>query len=139
LTMPGALVPGCLYFCFLPESALALKSLAPKLACPALPRSAFQNLVAGRSRFLSMMLHVLLCRFRSVMRSMVQVTLRRMRVVRCHFVIAGFVVRRRFTMVPSRMLMMLRRFVMMLCRLLGHESSLSIWINRAEVGWTGRR
>ena len=47
-------------------------------------------------------------------------------------------VRSRFAMVPGRVLMMFCRFVMMLYRLLGHESSLSIWINRAEVGWTGR-
>jgi hypothetical protein len=32
--MPDALVPGRSHFCFLAESALALKSLAPKLACP---------------------------------------------------------------------------------------------------------
>ena len=34
LTSPDALVPGCRHFCFLLESALALKALAPKLACP---------------------------------------------------------------------------------------------------------
>jgi hypothetical protein len=86
----------------------------------------FKILLAGCPGFLSMMLRVLFCRFRGVMRGMVQVTLRGVRVVGRHFVVAGFVMRRRFAMVPSRVFVMFCRFVMMLCRLLGHESSSSI-------------
>lgn len=69
------------------------------------------------------MLGVLLCRFRRVMRSMVEVTLRRMRVVRCHFVVAFFVVRRCFAVVARRVFVMFRCFVVMFCRLLRHRSS----------------
>ena len=56
---------------------------------------------------------------------MVQVTLRGVRVVSCLVVVARFVMRCGFAMVPSRMLMMFRCLVMMLCCLLGHESSSS--------------
>jgi hypothetical protein len=83
-----------------------------------------------------MMLDVLFGRFRSVMRGMVQVTLRGVRVVGRHFVISGFVMRRRFAMVPSRVFVMFCRFVMMLCRLLGHKSSSSIC--SIELEWAGR-
>jgi hypothetical protein len=40
----------------------------------------------------------------------------------------------RFAMVPSRMLMMFGRFVVMFCRLLGHESSSLILVNGAALG-----
>jgi hypothetical protein len=36
--------------------------------------------------------------------------------------------------VPSRMLMMFGRFVVMFCRLLGHESSSLILVNGAALG-----
>jgi hypothetical protein len=93
---------------------------------PAGGESAFKILLAGRPGLFSMMLDVLFGRFRSVMRGMVQVTLRGVRVVGRHFVISGFVMRRRFAMVPSRVFVMFCRLVMMLCRLLGHDSSSSI-------------
>jgi hypothetical protein len=101
--------------------------LAPQLlGVPLRDEPVFKILLAGCPGFLSMMLSVLFCRFRGVMRGMVQVTLRGVRVVGRHFVVAGFVMRRRFAMVPSRVFVMFCRFVMMLCRLLGHESSSSI-------------
>jgi hypothetical protein len=50
--------------------------------------SAFKILLASCFRLLSMMLSVLFCRFRSVMRGMVQVSLCGVRVVSCRFVIA---------------------------------------------------
>ena len=89
LTSPDALVPSCRHFCFLLESELALKALAPTLACSRrFCESAFKILLASCLRLLSMMLSVLFCRFRSVMRGMVQVTRCRVRVVSCRFVIA---------------------------------------------------
>jgi hypothetical protein len=71
------------------------------------------------------MLNVLLGRLRSVMRGMVQVPLRGVRVVRCQLMISGFVMRRRFAMMPGRVLVMFCCLLMMFCRLLGHESSSS--------------
>ena len=49
--------------------------------------------------------------------------LRGVRVVRSRFMVVSFVMCCRFAMVPSRMVMMFGRFVVMFCRLLGHESS----------------
>jgi hypothetical protein len=66
---------------------------------------------------------VLLCRFRSVMRGVVQVPLSGMRMMRRRFVVAGFVMRGRLAMVSGRMVVMFGRSMMMFCRLLGHESS----------------
>jgi hypothetical protein len=59
------------------------------------------------------------------MRGMVQVTLRGVRVMGRLMMVAGFVLRCGFAMVPSRVLMMFCCFVMMFCRLLGHRSSSS--------------
>jgi hypothetical protein len=69
------------------------------------------------------MLDVLLRRFRCVMRCVVEMTLRGMRVVRCYFVVAFFVVSRRFTVMARRVFVMFRRLAVMLCRLLRHRSS----------------
>jgi hypothetical protein len=88
LTSPDALVPGYRHFCLLLESALALKLLAPSLRVQRFRESVFKILLASCFRLLSVMLGVLFCRFRSVMRGMVQVTLSGVRVVSCRFVIA---------------------------------------------------
>ena len=69
------------------------------------------------------MLDVLLRRFRCVVRRMVEVTLRCVRVVRRHFVVACFVVSRCFAVVTRRVFVMFRCLVVMLCRLLRHCSS----------------
>jgi hypothetical protein len=66
---------------------------------------------------------VMLCRFRSVMSGVVQVSLGGVRMMRCRFVIASFVMRGRLAMVAGRMFVMFGRLMMMFCRLLGHESS----------------
>ena len=68
-------------------------------------------------------LDVLLRRFRSMMRCMMEVTLSGVRVVRRHFVVAFFVVRRRFAVMTRCVFVMFRCLVMMLCRLLRHRSS----------------
>jgi hypothetical protein len=70
-----------------------------------------------------MMLHVVLRRFRCVMRGMVKVTLSGMRVVRGRLVVALFVMSCRCAMMARRVFVMFRCFVMMLCRLLRHSSS----------------
>jgi hypothetical protein len=77
------------------------------------------------------MLDVQLGCFRCVMRGMVQMALRGVGVVRCRFMVVSFVMCCRFAMVPSRMVMMFGRFVVMFCRLLGHESSSLILVNGA--------
>ncbi|HXO88790.1 MAG TPA: hypothetical protein VN885_09080 [Candidatus Acidoferrales bacterium] len=64
-----------------------------------------------------------LCRFRSMMRCMLQVSVCRMRVVRRRQMIVGLVVFRSFAMVPRRVLVMLRCLAMMLCCLFGHAPS----------------
>jgi hypothetical protein len=69
------------------------------------------------------MFDVQLRRFRSMMRCMMEVTLRGVRVVRRHFVVAFFVVCRRFAVMTRRVFVMFRCRVMMLCRLLRHRSS----------------
>jgi hypothetical protein len=86
------------------------------------------------------MLDVLLGRLRSVMGSMVQVSLRGVRVVRCQLMISGFVMRRGFAMIPGRVLVMFCCLVMMFCRLLGHESSSSTFAASAPswVALAGR-
>jgi hypothetical protein len=76
-----------------------------------------------RLRLVPVMLHMLLRRFRCMVRCVVEVTLRRMRVVRRYFVIAFFVVSRRFTVMTRRVFVMFRRLAVMLCRLLRHRSS----------------
>jgi hypothetical protein len=55
----------------------------------------------------------------------VRVALRRVRVVGRLVMVARFVVRRGFAMVPSRVFVMFCCFVMMFCCLLGHKSSSS--------------
>jgi hypothetical protein len=71
------------------------------------------------------MLDVQLGSFLGVMRGMVRVALRRVRVVGRLVMVARFVVRRGFAMVPSRVFVMFCCFVMMFCCLLGHKSSSS--------------
>ena len=58
--------------------------------------------------------------------SVVQVSLRGVRVVGRYFVVASFVMRRGFAMMTSRVFVMFRCLVMMFCRLLGHEFSFAI-------------
>jgi hypothetical protein len=85
------------------------------------------------------MLNVQLGRLRCVMRGMVQMALRGVRVVRSRFMIVSFMMCCRVAMVPSRMVMMFGRFVVMFCRLLGHESSSFILVNGAAWAATGSR
>jgi hypothetical protein len=80
------------------------------------------------------MLDVQLGGLRGVMRGMVKMALRGVRVVRRRFMVVSFVMYCGFAMVPSRMLMMFGRFVVMFCRLLGHESSSLILVNGAALG-----
>ena len=80
------------------------------------------------------MLNVQLGRLCRVMRGMVQMALRSVRVVGRCFMIVSFVMYCGFAMVPSRVVMMFGRFVVMFCRLLGHESSLLILVNGAALG-----
>jgi hypothetical protein len=101
------------------------EQLSPRLSSIPTHRFATARLAAGCSRFLPVMLNVLLGRLRSVMAGMMQVPLRGVRVVRCQLVISGFVMRRCFAMMPGRVLVMFCCLVMMFCRLLGHESSSS--------------
>jgi hypothetical protein len=84
-----------------------------------------EKLSARRLRLLAMMLHVVLRRFRCVMRGMVKVTLSGMRVVRGRLVVALFVMSCRCAMMARRVFVMFRCLVMMLCRLLRHSSSSS--------------
>jgi hypothetical protein len=69
------------------------------------------------------MFDVQLRRFRSMMRCMMEVTLRGVRVVRRHFVVACFVVSRCFAVVTRRVFVMFRCLVVMFCCLLRHRSS----------------
>jgi hypothetical protein len=80
------------------------------------------------------MLDVQLGGLRGVMRGMVNMALRGVRVVRRRFMVVSFVMYCGFAMVTSRMLMMFGRFVVMFCRLLGHESSSLILVNGAAWG-----
>ena len=66
------------------------------------------------------MFRVCLGCFCSVVGGVVQMTLCSMRVMRRGFVIAALVVPSGFTMVPRRMFVMFRCFVVMVCRLPGH-------------------
>jgi hypothetical protein len=58
-----------------------------------------------------------------MVRCMLQVSVRRMRVMRRRQMIVGLVVFRGFAMVPRRVLMMLRCPVMVFCCLFGHAPS----------------
>jgi len=69
------------------------------------------------------MLHVMLCRFGSVMGCVVKMTLRGVRMVCSRLVIAFFVVGCRFAVMARRVFVVFRCFVMMFCRLLRHRSS----------------
>jgi hypothetical protein len=72
------------------------------------------------------MLYVELGRLGCVMRRVVQMSLRRVSMVRGGFVIARFVVLRGLAMVMGRVFVVLSRFLMMLRCLFGHESSVGI-------------
>jgi hypothetical protein len=73
----------------------------------------------------SVIFRVRLCRFSGVVRRMMQMTLRRVAVMRGGFMIARFVVHRRFTVMPRGVFVVLGCLVMMLCCLLGHGSLLA--------------
>jgi len=88
-------------------------------------RPSTERLAAGYFRFFPVMLNVQLRCFRGVMRGVVQVPLGGMRMVGPQFMVTSFVMRRRFAMMPSRVIVMFCRLMMMFCRLLGHESSSS--------------
>jgi hypothetical protein len=109
---------------FPPESAAA-----PETASPPLDQRfgirLTAELLAGCFRFVPVMLHVQLGSFLGVVRGMVQVALRGVRVVSRLVMVAGFMVRCRFAVVPSRVIVMFCCFVMMFCCLLGHKSSSS--------------
>jgi hypothetical protein len=89
------------------------------------------------------MLDVLLCRLRSVVGSMVQMTLGGMRVMGRYFMVAGFVMLCGFAMMASCMFVVFGRLVMMFCRLLGHVSSLEFGAGlapgRLRPRWLRRR
>jgi hypothetical protein len=70
------------------------------------------------------MFDVRLCRLGCVMCGMVQMALCCVGMMRGGFVVACFVMASRLAMMPRCVFVMLRCFVMMLCRLLGHGSSL---------------
>jgi hypothetical protein len=68
-------------------------------------------------------LGVELGRFRRMMSCVMGVTLRRVCVVSCRFVVPGFVVLCCLTMMPGGMIVVLRCAVMMFCCFLGHRFS----------------
>jgi hypothetical protein len=74
---------------------------------------------------LPMMFRVRLGGLRSMVRGVMQMSLRCMRMVGGQFVISRFMVLRGFAMVSSRMFVVFSCRLMMLCCLLGHLSSLS--------------
>ena len=82
-----------------------------------------KRLSARCLRLVPVALHVMFCRFRGVMRRMMQVALRGVRVVCRCFVIALFVMGRRFAVVTRRVFVMFRCLVVMFCCLLRHRSS----------------
>jgi hypothetical protein len=73
---------------------------------------------------MAVMLDVRLGSFRGVMRGMMKMPLRRMSVVGGRFVVPSFVMLGRFAMMLCRVVVMLRRFGVVLRCLLGHMSSL---------------
>jgi hypothetical protein len=83
-----------------------------------------RRLRSGGSGFLAVMLDVLLGRFGGVVRGVMQVALSGVSVVSRSFVVTGFVMPGRFTVMPSGMLVVLCRADMVFCRLFGHVSSL---------------
>jgi hypothetical protein len=83
------------------------------------------QLLARRHTFVPVFLDVQLGSFRRVVRGMMQVTLRRVRVMSGLLMVPGFVVRSGFAMVPRRVVMMFCRLAVMLCSLLGQMSSSS--------------
>jgi hypothetical protein len=76
---------------------------------------------------MAVVLDVRLCRFRGVMRCVLQVPVCGMRVMRRRQMIVGLVVFRGFAMVPRRVLVVLRCLVVMFNCLFGHRPS-SVWI-----------
>ncbi len=78
------------------------------------------------------MFDVLLGRFRGVMRSVMEVALSRVGVVRRGLVIAGFVMFGGLAMMSSGVLVVLGCLGMMFCCLLGHVSSFG------RGSWAGR-
>jgi hypothetical protein len=82
-----------------------------------------KKLSARCLRLFPVMLDVVLCRFRRVMRRVVRMPLRGVCVVRGGLVVALFMVCCRFAMMTRRVFVVLRCLMMMLCRLLRHSSS----------------
>jgi hypothetical protein len=75
---------------------------------------------------MAVVLHVRLCRFRGVMRCVLQVPVCGMRVVRRRQMIVGLVMFRGFAMVPGRVLVVLRCCMVVLDCLFGHEALLGV-------------
>jgi hypothetical protein len=92
------------------------------MACERNPRYA-TKLLSGGLCLVPVMFHVKLGRFRRVMRGVVQMSLSRVGVMRGRFVIPRFVMLGGFTMMMGRVFVVFRRFLMMLRRLFGHDSS----------------
>src|ERR1700691_2094389 len=105
----------------------AENSLRAKAWCPGRSKFAPGNcfcveraLPCGCRGFVPVVIHMRLCCFSRVVRGMVQMSLRRMGVMGRRFEVAGFVVLGGFAMMPRRVLMMLRCFMVVLRCLLGH-------------------
>jgi hypothetical protein len=91
------------------------------------PRFEAQRLLTGSFRFVAVMFGMQLCSFGGVVRRVMQVTLRGVRMMRRRLVIARFVMIGCFAMVSRRVLVMLGRQMVVLCRLFGHVGSFCIW------------
>ena len=86
---------------------------------------------------MAVVLNVRLGRFRRVMRSMLQVPVCGMRVMRRRQMIVGLVMFRSFAMMPGRVLVVLRRFVVMLHCLFGQEALLGLGFGLRGAKVTG--
>lgn len=81
------------------------------------------QLGSGGCGLVSVMLRMKLGCFRRVVGCVVQVTLRRVRVVSCCLMVAGFVMLRRFHMMLGGLFVVMRRFVMVFRCFLRHICS----------------
>src|SRR5580704_7347910 len=79
-----------------------------------------QQLLTGSLCLVPVMLGVELRRFSGVVRRVMQMTMGRVCMMGCRLVIASFVMLSCFAMVARRVLMVLSRLMMVLCRLCGH-------------------
>jgi hypothetical protein len=84
------------------------------------PAIAVGSLRRRAATLVTVMFGVGFCSLCRMVRCVVQMTLCGMAVVRRRLVIVSLVMRCRFTVMPRRVFMVFRCFVMVLCRLLGH-------------------